>query len=63
MQRLGLSGRVHVATASYEPEPQAAPYDALRQVLSTVVRQILAEDDAIAHWRQRLNQTSAPTAR
>ena len=56
LQRVGQSGKVHVASASYEQDPQAAPYSALRQALSTVVRQILAEDDAIAHWRQRLNQ-------
>ena len=60
LQRLGLSGRVHVAAASYEPDfsKPSQHRGVLRQALNAVVRLILAEDDdAIDRWRQRLNRS------
>lgn len=58
LQCQGRSGKVHVAAVSCDPDTQAAPYGALRQALTSVVRQILAADDAeISAWRRRLRRS------
>ncbi len=61
LQRFRSGGQMHVAAAGYEQTWQGAPYSALRQALSAVVRQILtADDDAIDRWRQQLNASLDP---